>query len=79
MTQSTSVTSVNKPTAVKTVRSLGGLPNQRPRQPEARAHGAKATVAKPSSAPPVLSRNASATRPRTKCAHAVVIPHDGQR
>lgn len=54
------------------------MPNQVPRHAEPSSHGVAATANIPSSIPLKFARQASIPRPRTRLAHAVVIPQVGQ-
>ena len=59
--------------------SLGGRTIQRPSMPLTTSQGPHIAAASASIVPPTFALSADATSPRTTCAQAVVIPHDGQR
>jgi hypothetical protein len=59
--------------------SFGGAQSHRPRTPDITSHGPHSTAAIPRSAPPALARKAAQAFPRTRWAHEVVIPQEGQR
>ena len=79
MPQSIIVTSTMMPATATATHSLGRRIHQRPRMPQISIHGPATADAAANNVPPLFALSDCPMLPRTKCAHDVVIPHDGQR
>ena len=77
--QSTNVTSTITPATATTTHSFGWRIHHLPIRPETSSHGPATAEASANIVPPLFDWSDPTMLPRTKCAHEVVIPHDGQR